>query len=112
MSQQTEHVLQQFKDCIPLLEVLTDENRQAIIMLLAQNKLGLNVNTISGHMNLSRPAVSHHLKVLKQSGYIKAEKKGVENYYVLTVRKPLEQLKSLITSVEYACNWSNDNPKT
>lgn len=104
MSQQTEDVLQQFKNCIPLLEVLTDENRQAIIMLLAQNKSGLNVNTIAGHINLSRPAVSHHLKALKQSGLITSEKKGVENYYVLTVRKPLEQLKSLIAAVEAECN--------
>ncbi|MFD0618563.1 ArsR/SmtB family transcription factor [Paenibacillus sp. GCM10027629] len=106
MSQRNEHVLQQFKACIPLLEVLTDENRQAIIMLLAQNKPGLNVNSISGHISLSRPAVSHHLKVLKQAGFIKSEKKGVENYYVLTVRKPLEQLKSLITSVEAECDGS------
>lgn len=105
MSQQTEQVLQQFKESIPLLEVLTDENRQAIIMVLAQNKSGLNVNTISGHINLSRPAVSHHLKVLKQSGFIQSEKKGVENYYVLTVRKPLEQLKTLITAIEEACTW-------
>lgn len=100
----TEHTLQQFKECIPLLEVLTDENRQAIIMLLAQNKSGLNVNAISGHIDLSRPAVSHHLKVLKQSGFIALEKKGVENYYVLTLRKPLEQLKSLISAVEAECN--------
>ncbi|GIO59783.1 ArsR/SmtB family transcription factor [Paenibacillus cineris] len=108
MSQQTEDILQQFKDCIPLLEVLTDVNRQAMIMLLAQNKSGLNVNTIAGHINLSRPAVSHHLKVLKQSGFIKSEKKGVENYYVLTVRKPLEQLKSLITAVEDECEGLSD----
>ncbi|MBG9568922.1 ArsR/SmtB family transcription factor [Brevibacillus agri] len=106
MSQRTEHVLQQFKDCIPLLEVLTDENRQAIIMLLAQNKSGLNVNAIASHIDLSRPAVSHHLKVLKQSGFITSEKKGVENYYVLTVHKPLEQLKALITAVEAECNGS------
>ncbi|USB33194.1 winged helix-turn-helix domain-containing protein [Paenibacillus sp. YPG26] len=106
MNRQTEDVLQQFKDCIPLLDVLTDENRQAIIMLLAHNKAGLNVNAISSHIDLSRPAVSHHLKVLKQSGYIKSEKKGVENYYVLTVRKPLEQLKSLITAVENECRES------
>ncbi|WP_145133039.1 helix-turn-helix transcriptional regulator [Paenibacillus sp. Y412MC10] len=108
MSQQTEDILQQFKDCIPLLEVLTDVNRQAMIMLLAQNKSGLNVNTIAGHINLSRPAVSHHLKVLKQSGFIKSEKKGVENYYMLTVRKPLEQLKSLITAVEDECDGLSD----
>ncbi|MGG3281047.1 ArsR/SmtB family transcription factor [Paenibacillus solani] len=105
MSQRTEQVLQQFKESIPLLEVLTDENRQAIIMVLAQNKSGLNVNAIASHINLSRPAVSHHLKVLKQSGFIQSEKKGVENYYVLTVRKPLEQLKTLITAIEAECTW-------
>ncbi|AVV58293.1 ArsR family transcriptional regulator [Paenibacillus glucanolyticus] len=100
MSQKTEHIVQQFKECIPLLDVLTDEKRQAIILLLAQHKAGLNVNTIAEHINLSRPAVSHHLKVLKQSGYVSFEKKSVENYYVLTVRKPLDQLKSLITAIE------------
>ncbi|MGG3308276.1 ArsR/SmtB family transcription factor [Paenibacillus sp. 2KB_20] len=105
MSQRTEQVLQQFKESIPLLEVLTDENRQAIIMVLAQNKSGLNVNAIAGHISLSRPAVSHHLKVLKQSGFIQSEKKGVENYYILTVRKPLEQLKTLITAIEAECTW-------
>lgn len=105
MSQRTEQVLQQFKESIPLLEVLTDENRQAIIMVLAQNKSGLNVNAISGHINLSRPAVSHHLKVLKQAGFIQSEKKGVENYYILTVRRPLEQLKTLITAIEAECTW-------
>nr|WP_231392189.1 MULTISPECIES: ArsR family transcriptional regulator [Paenibacillus] len=34
-------------------------------MLLAQNKPGFNVNPIAGDITLSRPAVSHHLKVLK-----------------------------------------------
>ncbi|TVY02093.1 ArsR/SmtB family transcription factor [Cohnella terricola] len=106
MSKPLEDVLQQFRDSIPLLDVLTDENRQAIIMLLAQHKSGLNVNTISGHMKLSRPAISHHLKVLRLSGFIKSEKKGVENYYVLTVRKPLEQLKTLIAAIEAECNGS------
>ncbi|MFF2483831.1 ArsR/SmtB family transcription factor [Paenibacillus sp. NPDC058071] len=103
MSQETEQVMQQFKECIPLLDVLTDEKRQAIIMLLAQHKSGLNVNTIAEHINLSRPAVSHHLKVLKQSGFVDYEKKSVENYYILTVRQPLEQLKSLIAGIEAQC---------
>jgi len=103
MSQKTELILQQFKESIPLLEVLTDEKRQAIIILLAQHKAGLNVNTIAEQIQLSRPAVSHHLKVLRQSGYVSYEKKSVENYYILTVRKPLEQLKSLITAIETQC---------
>ncbi|RAV22938.1 ArsR/SmtB family transcription factor [Paenibacillus contaminans] len=106
MSQQTEHILQQFKACIPLLDVLTDENRQAIILLLAQHKSGLNVNTIADQINLSRPAISHHLKVLRQSGFVNFEKKSVENYYVLTVREPLEQLKALIGAIEAQCTKS------
>ncbi|SFL07467.1 DNA-binding transcriptional regulator, ArsR family [Paenibacillus sp. 1_12] len=104
MSINTEHVLQQFKDCIPLLDVLTDENRQKIIMLLAADKKGLNVNSITDHINLSRPAISHHLKVLKQSGFISSEKKGTENYYFLTVKKPIDQLKQLILAIEKQCN--------
>jgi ArsR family transcriptional regulator len=44
------------------------------------------------------------LKVLKQNGFVQFEKKSVENYYVLTLRQPLEQLKSLITAVEAECN--------
>lgn len=104
MSTQNEQVLQQFKACIPLLDVLADENRQAIIMLLARHKSGLNVNTIAEHIDLSRPAISHHLKLLKQSGYVRSEKKSVENYYMLTVRKPLEQLKALITAIEAECS--------
>jgi ArsR family transcriptional regulator, arsenate/arsenite/antimonite-responsive transcriptional repressor len=75
-------------------------------MVLAQHKSGLNVKTISDHVNLSRPAVSHHLKVLKQSGFIVSNKKGVENFYVLTVQKPLEQLKLLIGEIENECRGS------
>ncbi|MBP1965664.1 ArsR/SmtB family transcription factor [Paenibacillus aceris] len=101
---QVEHIQKQFKECIPLLEVLTDVNRQAIIMLLGQHKSGLNVNTIAEHIKLSRPAISHHLKVLKQNGFVNFEKKSVENYYVLTLHQPLEQIKSLITAVEDECN--------
>ncbi|MEK8132363.1 metalloregulator ArsR/SmtB family transcription factor [Paenibacillus filicis] len=106
MTSQHAHILLQFQSCIPLLEVLTDANRQAIIMLLSQHKSGLNVNTISEHINLSRPAVSHHLKILKQSGFISLEKKGVENYYLLTLREPLQKLKSLIVNIENECQGS------
>lgn len=102
-SEQNEHIAQQFKDFIPLLEALKDENRQAIIWLLAEHKSGLNVNMIAEQINLSRPAISHHLKVLKQSGFVDYEKRSVENYYVLTIRKPLEQLKLLIAAIEAQC---------
>lgn len=104
MSQELEQMAQQFKNYIPLLEALKDEKRHAIILLLAQHKSGLNVNKIAEHIQLSRPAISHHLKVLKQAGFVDYEKKTVENYYVLTIRKPLEQLKILIAAIEAQCS--------
>ncbi len=67
-------ILEQFRDCIPLFNVLSDELRQNIIMVLAEEEKGLNVNMITEKMTLSRPAISHHLKVLKQAGIVGSEK--------------------------------------
>lgn len=106
MSQEFERMVEQFKNYIPLLEALKDEKRHAIILLLAQYKSGLNVNTIAERIQLSRPAISHHLKVLRQAGFVDYEKKNVENHYVLTIRKPLEQLKLLIAAIEAQCSKS------
>ncbi|MFC4600831.1 ArsR/SmtB family transcription factor [Cohnella hongkongensis] len=106
MSQEFEQMVEQFKNYIPLLDALKDEKRHAIILLLAQHKSGLNVNTIAEHIQLSRPAISHHLKVLRQAGFVDYIKKNVENHYVLTIRKPLEQLKLLIAAIEAHCSKS------
>ncbi|MBD2846384.1 winged helix-turn-helix transcriptional regulator [Paenibacillus sp. IB182496] len=106
MSQEYEQMDQQFKKYVPLLDALKDENRHAIILLLAQHKAGLNVNTIAEHIQLSRPAVSHHLKVLRQAGFVAYTKKNVENYYMLTIRKPLDELKGLIATIEAQCSQS------
>ena len=104
MNQEYEQMVQQFKNYVPLLDALKDEKRHAIILLLSQHKSGLNVNTIAEHIQLSRPAVSHHLKVLRLAGFVDYDKKSVENYYVLTIRKPLEQLKILIAAIEAQCS--------
>jgi ArsR family transcriptional regulator, arsenate/arsenite/antimonite-responsive transcriptional repressor len=103
LSLDTEQVLQMFRECIPYLEVLSDENRQKIIMILAADKQGLNVNMITERLNISRPAISHHLKVLKQAGFVDMEKKSKENYYFLTLTQPVEMLKKLILAVELLC---------
>lgn len=95
-----EIVLKQFNDCIPLFTVLTDEIRQSIIMVLAKEPDGLNVNMITNFIPLSRPAVSHHLKILKQAGFVGIKKDGTENYYYLTLKIPIEKMKQLFTYIE------------
>lgn len=100
-----EYILRQFKDCIPFFNALADEIRQNIIIALAEDENGLNVNMITERIPLSRPAVSHHLKVLKQAGFVGIRKVGTENFYFLTLKVPIEQMRQLMNSLEGTCYY-------
>lgn len=55
-----------FIDCQAMFEALGDTNRQNILLKLCDTTCttGLRVGEITAAVNLSRPAVSHHLKIL------------------------------------------------
>lgn len=63
------------------LSLLGDTSRLSIIIYLMNKKA--NVSEITKYMNISQPATSHHLRVLKDAKILKAEKKGKEVYYSL-----------------------------
>lgn len=42
---------------------------------------GVRVGDIAQKTNLSRPAVSHHLKILKEAGIINVRKEATKNFY-------------------------------
>lgn len=91
---------QQFHDCMPLFIALGDEVRLTIIELLSQAQKcgpeqGLNVNEITCKTNLSRPAISHHLKILKASGLVEVRRFGTSNYYHLTLENGTRKLMDL-----------------
>lgn len=73
------------KDILSLRTVfltLGEETRQLILLtLLEQEPKELRDNEIAQHTYLSRSAVSHHLKSLKNAGLLKMRKEGTKNYY-------------------------------
>ena len=75
----------QFHNCMPLFIALGDEVRLGIVEALSAasypNQKGLNVNEITKKTNLSRPAVSHHLKILKDAGFLYVRRQGTWAYY-------------------------------
>ena len=73
----TEVVLEKFQVVTPIFQALGDENRQQIIMLLLESKQ-MNVTQITDKMGISRPAVSHHLKILRQAELIVSDRHGKE----------------------------------
>lgn len=67
--------------CMPVFQVLADKNRQEILLFLSNKEKGLSVKHIFERMKLSRPAVSHHLKVLRGAGLVGMKEEGTENLY-------------------------------
>lgn len=96
------HSVDYFKECIPIFIALSDLNRQKIVLELAKHDR-LNVSQLDLQINLSRPAISHHLKTLKQAGIVNSEKQGTENYYFLTIKNTVDLLKAAITAIEDSC---------
>lgn len=81
-------LLTEFKDCQKILSAIGDEARQHIIIqMLASNHRGealcggMRVGEIAALSSLSRPAVSHHLQILKDAGILKMRREGTRNYY-------------------------------
>ena len=92
-----------FRQCQSLFHALGDPARQEIILLLSANER-LNVSQITEQMHLSRPAISHHLKVLKDAGLVALERESRENFYRLLWDEPVGRLKLLLEQAEIACS--------
>jgi len=91
-----------FRSCIPLFTTLSDPARQDIILLLAEHE-SLSVGEIANTSSLSRPAISHHLKILKDNRLVQMERKGTMRYYSLALETSVSQLKALVDIVESDC---------
>ncbi|MCP1122732.1 metalloregulator ArsR/SmtB family transcription factor [Bacillus sp. 3103sda1] len=92
-----------FRSCIPLFNALSDPVRQDIILLLAERQ-PLSVNEIAEQSNLSRPAISHHLKIMRDNHLVSIDQKGTQRYYSLSLQQGVEQLKQLVKTVEKECS--------
>lgn len=95
---------QNFNACRLALCAIGDETRQLIIRVFIENcgTGGLRVGEIQKSTNISRAAVSHHLKILKDAGIITVRQEGTKNYYYLdsTSSSLLTVLKLFQNAVE------------
>ncbi len=66
-----------------ILTALGDENRQYLIleMMKMGDCSGVRAIDIAEHTQLSRPAVSHHLQIMKDAGILKSRKEGTKIFY-------------------------------
>ncbi|WP_071026560.1 ArsR/SmtB family transcription factor [Peptoniphilus raoultii] len=67
------------KNISKILSKLSDPTRLAIFYLLSQKEEC--VINIAALMNMTSPAISHHLRILKLEGLITSKRQGKEMFY-------------------------------
>ena len=84
-----------------VFQAIADPTRREIINLVARESL--NLNAIADKFDISRPAVSRHIKILTECGLIEINRLGRERY----CEPRLEKLKTVSSWVDqYRKMWN------
>ena len=74
-------------------QVIADPSRRQMLKLLSKNSL--TINMLAENFDMSRPAVSKHIKILYTAGFITIEDIGRERYCLLK-KDGFDQLQEFI----------------
>lgn len=96
-----ETLAREFRASQKVLVALGDENRQHLILEMMQmgSCTGVRVGEVTEKTHLSRPAVSHHLQILKDAGIVKMRREGTRNFYYFDAEP--ESLNRLTAMLEH-----------
>ena len=100
--QDLERLRMEFQQCRELFTALGDAARQDLLcVLLTCGCWGLRSVELAARTHLSRPAVSHHLQVLKKAGVVKARKEGTRVFYYLDPQdSEIENMARLFADIQ------------
>ena len=83
-----------------LLIAIGDETRQLLLVALMEAGCdGVRVGGLTARTHLSRPAVSHHLKILFDCGIVGVDRQGTKNYYYLNISDEFMSLYNLVSHI-------------
>ena len=94
-----------------LFNVLGDVTRLKLLNLLSQQREpdALCVNALAYRLGVTQPAVSQHLKLLKDAGLVVGEKRGYRVHYFVK-REALDRAKKVISqTLEFTEDKTGEN---
>ena len=71
-----------------VFQAIADPTRRAIIDMLSSQSL--NLNAVAENFDISRPAISKHIKILTECGLIEIKQQGRERYCEAKLHKLTE----------------------
>jgi DNA-binding transcriptional ArsR family regulator len=83
-----------------VFQAIADPTRREIINLIAYKRM--NVNTVAENFEMSRPAISKHMKILEECGLVMMEQQGRERYCKAQL-KPLHEVSDWVS--RYKKEW-------
>lgn len=85
----------EWRDISGVFAALGDEHRQRILLTFEPGER-LNIGEIAAVSTLSRTAVTHHLRVLRNAGILKSIKEGKEVYFWIDKPYLIEALQTVV----------------
>lgn len=82
-----------------LFKAIGDPTRLRILWMLASCGDELCVCDIEAAFDLSQPTISHHLKLLRQAGLVRAEKRGLWVYYAI-VPERVQRARDILSALQ------------
>ncbi|NJM56790.1 MAG: winged helix-turn-helix transcriptional regulator [Synechococcales cyanobacterium RU_4_20] len=79
--------------CVRRLKVLADQTRLEILRLLMESPK--HVGELNTHLHLEQSLLSHHLKVLRQEGFVESTRDGKAVLYQLAPPCTTADMKAL-----------------
>lgn len=92
-------------ELVQVLKALSDVTRYKLIILLLKNDLC--VRALSIRLSISESAVSQHLKILRDTGIVKGDKRGYYTHYYVD-RQRLRQVAEEITQLSQVSLLNQD----
>lgn len=80
-----------------VFEAVSEPTRRAMLDLLAGGER--SVGEIVDRFDVSQPAISHHLRILREAGLVKTRKAGRQRLYCLEAR-PLRRIRDWLEHYE------------
>ncbi len=85
-----------------VFQAIADPVRRDIIEMLAEDTL--SVNAVADKFDISRPAISKHLKILKECDIITIEKQGRERFCTI---QPKQLIPAFLWIDQYKQLWED-----
>ncbi|MEO8610846.1 MAG: metalloregulator ArsR/SmtB family transcription factor [Chloroflexota bacterium] len=76
---------------------LADYHRMLLLYAVADNPQ--SVSELVRRVGLSQPAVSRHLRIMRESGVVVAERRGKSIFYIVTDRRIIQAMDLLRSSL-------------